>query len=336
MILAPVAVGNQRLNDKILAEDKKHCRKIGPCGMGEKAVYLNSFFLDRRYYAVWSDVRRVFKRIAMSRGGFSGKGIFGSIPYLVVQLSSGRELSCNFKYEDEVDEFLRAVQSAHPEIPIHSQEAEHRLAAARAREEARYVKQLSDTARASLTTLREARSYLEACPEIGEDLSRTARNKRSVDGVKTSNLLMAWGILLVSVLLTVIGVASLIAGKSSWPLYFVLFGFAGIFFISGAGIIPTGRRSRKAVQADWDKAVAKAEAYIAEVPSFPVPPQYAHPAVLDRMIRVIREGKAETVDKAFMLMKEELKGLDHTKTVSQEEYDEIVLVKPMFRVMNYQ
>ena len=82
--------------------------------------------------------------------------------------------------------------------------------------------------------------------------------------------------------------------------------------------------------------VAKAEAYIAEVPSFPVPPQYAHPAVLDRMIRVIREGKAETVDKAFMLMKEELKGLDHTKTVSQEEYDEIVLVKPMFRVMNYQ
>ena len=35
-------------------------------------------------------------------------------------------------------------------------------------------------------------------------------------------------------------------------------------------------------------------------------------------------------------MKEELKGLDHTKTVTQEEYDEIVAVKPMFRVMDYQ
>lgn len=59
--------------------------------MGEKALYLNSFFIDRRYYVALSSVRRVFKRVAMSKGGFSGKGVFGSIPYLVVEYDDGQD-----------------------------------------------------------------------------------------------------------------------------------------------------------------------------------------------------------------------------------------------------
>lgn len=54
--------------------DKKSCKRYGPCGVGEQALYLNSFFIDRRYYVALESVRRVFKRVAMSKGGFTGKG----------------------------------------------------------------------------------------------------------------------------------------------------------------------------------------------------------------------------------------------------------------------
>ena len=76
MMFKPYPLGSGRIDDAALAEDKKSCRKIGPCGMGEKALYLNSFFIDRRYYVPFSAVTRVYKRVAMSRGGFTGKGIF--------------------------------------------------------------------------------------------------------------------------------------------------------------------------------------------------------------------------------------------------------------------
>lgn len=54
-------------------------KKIGPCGIGKKAVYLSSFYFDRRYYIPIGSVKRIFKRIAMSKGGFTGKGAFGAL-----------------------------------------------------------------------------------------------------------------------------------------------------------------------------------------------------------------------------------------------------------------
>ena len=46
--------------------------------------YLNSFYIDRRYYLPYGSITRVFKRVAMSSGGFSGKGVFASMAYLAV------------------------------------------------------------------------------------------------------------------------------------------------------------------------------------------------------------------------------------------------------------
>lgn len=43
MIFAPSPVGNGRLTRVELEKDKRECKKIGPCGVGEKALYLNSF-----------------------------------------------------------------------------------------------------------------------------------------------------------------------------------------------------------------------------------------------------------------------------------------------------
>ena len=73
MIFKPTALGNHKLDDEILAEDKKKCLKVGPCGLGKKAMYLNSFYFSRRYYVPYIDIQRCFKRVAMSKGGFTGK-----------------------------------------------------------------------------------------------------------------------------------------------------------------------------------------------------------------------------------------------------------------------
>lgn len=43
MIFKPYPLSTARLDPRELETDKKNCRKIGPCGLGKKALYLNSF-----------------------------------------------------------------------------------------------------------------------------------------------------------------------------------------------------------------------------------------------------------------------------------------------------
>ena len=106
MIFKPAQLGLARLDAHELEEDKKACRKIGPCGVGKKALYLNSFYIDRRYYLPYGSITRVFKRVAMSSGGFTGKGMFASMAYLVVEYDGGKQKQCNFKDERDVDTLL--------------------------------------------------------------------------------------------------------------------------------------------------------------------------------------------------------------------------------------
>ena len=131
MIFAPARLGSVTLDNETLAADKKGCRRFGPCGVGEKALYLNSFFIDRHYYVALSSVRRVFKRVAMSKGGFTGKGAFGSIPYLVVEYDGG-EKQCNFKHEEDVDNLLACLSKLCPDLPLQSRKVEQHMAQQRA------------------------------------------------------------------------------------------------------------------------------------------------------------------------------------------------------------
>ena len=82
MLFKPAQLGLARLDSAELEADRKACKKIGPCGVGKKALYLNSFYIDRRYYLPYTSITRVFKRVAMSAGGFTGKGMFASMAYL--------------------------------------------------------------------------------------------------------------------------------------------------------------------------------------------------------------------------------------------------------------
>ena len=161
MLWKPKKLGAKELTEQELAADKKSCRKIGPCGIGKKALYLNSFYIDRCYYVPVESVSRVFKRVAMSKGGFSGKGLFATIPYLVVVYDNGQEKQCNFKYEDQVDLFLARIQQEFPEIKTVSEAAEKRLEEAeRAREQKPEVP-LCGMALKEVERLECAKEYLE-------------------------------------------------------------------------------------------------------------------------------------------------------------------------------
>ena len=118
MLFHPAQLGLAHLDKATLEADKKACKKIGPCGVGKKALYLNSFYIDRRYYLPYGSISRVFKRVAMSQGGFSGKGMFASMAYLVVEYDGGKQKQCNFKDERDVDTLLDLMRQAQVTIPL--------------------------------------------------------------------------------------------------------------------------------------------------------------------------------------------------------------------------
>ena len=49
MIFKHAKLGMAKLDNQELVEDRKSCKKIGPCGVGKKALYLNSFYIGLLY-----------------------------------------------------------------------------------------------------------------------------------------------------------------------------------------------------------------------------------------------------------------------------------------------
>jgi hypothetical protein len=332
----PMLIGVNELSPDALDEDLRTMRKIGRCGVGDKALYLNSFYISRRYYVKYEDISRVFKQVAMSRGGFSGKGVFGTMPYFVVQLKNGETKRCNFKYENQVDDLLEVIAREHPEIPTRSAKAEQRLREAIEAEEAKYLKELPPEAQDTVDYLTECRDYLQKRRDLSDRLSNAAKEKRIVDSIPPSFKFGAYGLAAVAVALIIFGIYAVAAHKNS-GLYYLLFGFAAIMMIGATQIIPTHTRNKASMQAEWDAAVQALDDYIKEgADDFPVPARYAHPIVIDRMIRVVREGRATDEKQAFDVMVDDLKKLNSSVTVSQKEYDEVITVKPLFMVSNYE
>ena len=54
------------------------------------------------------------------------------------------------------------------------------------------------------------------------------------------------------------------------------------------------------------------------------------------MVRILREGRAQSIAEALEVLKADLKALNADVQVEQEEYDEVVVIKPLFLVSNYQ
>ena len=302
MIFKPAQLGLARLDAHELEEDKKACRKIGPCGVGKKALYLNSFYIDRRYYLPYGSITRVFKRVAMSSGGFTGKGMFASMAYLVV--AAGEQV-------------------------LEKKEAE---------KAARKLPELSKDAQHSLTVLKKAKEYLEAKPEIAEELSAAERRKRAQLKSKPVYKYVALIISLFGVVAAAYGIHSLLTHSGNYGIYFALFGFAAIFLFSSYNMMPTARNNNSAIMKRAEKAEAAMADYLKPYPhgTFPVPSQYAHPVVLKQMMDAVEEGRAVTVPEALEAVKNRLREVNADVQVEQEEYDEIVQIKAMFLNHDYQ
>ena len=335
MIFKPRQLSREGLAPEELAADKRGCKKFGPCGVGRRALYLNSFYIDRCYYVSLSSVQRAFKRVAMSRGGFTGKGLFASIPYLVVEYDSGQTKQCNFRREEDVDALLSCLGARCPDIRLHSVQAEFRLAEKARREEARYLKELTPRAQAAREELERAKETLNRRPELAERLSRAARAKRSSDQSKPAYRWVALTIVLAGAAALAYGIWNAVRGDTT-GLYFALFGLAAMFFFSGAQVLPTVRNNRRTIAREWEEAREAMRDFIGDRGDFPVPYWYAHPVVLQRMIRAVREGRAQSTASALDVVKADLKALNATVQVEQEEYDEVVQIKPLFLLCGYQ
>ena len=338
MIFRPAQLGMAKLDRLELEQDKKACRKIGPCGVGKKALYLNSFYIDRRYYLPYGSISRVFKRVAMSSGGFTGKGMFASMAYLVVEYDGGKQKQCNFKDERDVDKLLEVLAKEQPQIPLLSEAGEQALQKKEAEKAARKLPELTDEAKHSVTVLRKAKEYLEEKPELAEELSAAERRKRAQLQSKPVYRYVALAIFAFGIVSAAYGLYAVTNHVGNYGIYFALFGFAAIFLFSSYNMLPTARNNNNAIMKRADKAEAAMAEYVKHYPNgaFPVPSCYAHPIVLKQMTDAIEEGRAVTVPEALDAVEKRLQALNADVQVDQEEYDEVVVIKAMFLNHDYQ
>lgn len=338
MIFRPAQLGMAKLDRLELEQDKKACRKIGPCGVGKKALYLNSFYIDRRYYLPYGSISRVFKRVAMSSGGFTGKGMFASMAYLVVEYDGGKQKQCNFKDERDVDKLLEVLAKEQPQIPLLSEAGEQALQKKEAEKAARKLPELTDEAKHSVTVLRKAKEYLEEKPELAEELSAAERRKRAQLQSKPVYRYVALAIFVFGIVSAAYGLYAVTNHVGNYGIYFALFGFAAIFLFSSYNMLPTARNNNNAIMKRADKAEAAMAEYVKHYPNgaFPVPSCYAHPIVLKQMTDAIEEGRAVTVPEALDAVEKRLQALNADVRVEQEEYDEVVVIKAMFLNHDYQ
>ena len=338
MIFRPAQLGMAKLDRLELEQDKKACRKIGPCGVGKKALYLNSFYIDRRYYLPYGSISRVFKRVAMSSGGFTGKGMFASMAYLVVEYDGGKQKQCNFKDERDVDKLLEVLAKEQPQIPLLSEAGEQALQKKEAEKAARKLPELTDEAKHSVTVLRKAKEYLEEKPELAEELSAAERRKRAQLQSTPVYRYVALAIFVFGIVSAAYGLYAVTNHVGNYGIYFALFGFAAIFLFSSYNMLPTARNNNNAIMKRADKAEAAMAEYVKHYPNgaFPVPSCYAHPIVLKQMTDAIEEGRAVTVPEALDAVEARLKSLNADVQVEQEEYDEVVVIKAMFLNHDYQ
>ena len=338
MLFHPAQLGLAHLDKATLEADKKACKKIGPCGVGKKALYLNSFYIDRRYYLPYGSISRVFKRVAMSQGGFSGKGMFASMAYLVVEYDGGKQKQCNFKDERDVDALLEVLAKEQPNIPRLSAAGEAEIARQKAEKAARRLPQLSKEAEQSVGQLKRASDYLAKKPELAKELSAAERRKRAQLQSKPVYRYVALAIFIMGIVSAAYGLYAVTTHTGGYGIYFALFGFAAIFLFSSYNMLPTAHNNHSAIMKRAEKAEAAMAEYVKHYPNgaFPVPSHYAHPIVLKQMADAIEEGRAVTVPEALEAVKARLKSLNADVQVEQEEYDEVVVIKALFLNHDYQ
>ena len=116
MLFPPKPLSSVTFTPEEIKVDKASWLKFGTCALGKRALYVGSYFLSNRYYIPLTRVKRVFKRLAVTKGFYEGK-VFGTLSYLVVLYDDGKEKTCRFEREEELDQMLNAIRK-HTGIPV--------------------------------------------------------------------------------------------------------------------------------------------------------------------------------------------------------------------------
>ena len=248
MIFKPRPLSRTMLDDASLVRDKQHCRRIGPCGVGRRALYLNSYFIDRHYYVPFSAITRAFKFIEEGTGGV--RGVLAGRACLLVEYDGGMQQVCCFKYEDQIDELLRVLHKMHPEIPCVSEEEEAELEVEyeRRRAEERRRPPLSMRAEREIEELENAIAYLERKPELYKRLSRAAKRRRNYQSRSAGYRWAAAAIMVLGAAALIYGVVSLVCRGFSGGYLLLCLLAAGILF-GGWRLLPTARNNNAARRA---------------------------------------------------------------------------------------
>ena len=175
-------LGNVSIPDEELIKDRKNVRRSDLCGIGKGGCILAVSILTEGITTQISSVKRIFKRIAISKGWIYRKMVFGTLSYLVVVYEDGKKKQCNFKHEEDVDRFLAYIErisgySGNTVLRLREKLPEKEKMAGRKAKRKKCIgrnKKMSREAGAGRTVSEKAIGYLYM------DLSQSAKKKRTL------------------------------------------------------------------------------------------------------------------------------------------------------------
>ena len=330
----PKALGSAVLPEEEVRADRKKAKRYDLWAVGEKALYVGTNWTPRKYYIPYSSIRRVFKRVAVSPG--SGKAFLTPILYLVVQYDDGKEHQSTFKYLQDADNLLNQLEKEHPEISLLSPEGEAKKKERQEQERRAAANELSVTAQKAKHRLETAQRTLEKQPALTRALAQSARMKRTLDLIDPKMQAIAIAVAAAGLIAIAAGLILIpLHGNTNVVILMILAGFAAVFMMINSRVLPTRRRNKKALQRDYDKAVSNLQDYIGKQEDFPLPARYSHPFVAKRMIRILQTQRADNMEGALTVLKEDLRAADCSVALSGDDYTEVVTIKPLFTVADY-
>lgn len=117
MFFPPKSLTSRALGTAELEADKETVNRYEECGLGKRALYVGRFGLRCRRYIPIGQVKRVYKRLAVSKGFYEEGKMYGTISYLVIMYEGNQEKVVRFTREENLDAMLSDIRE-HTGIPV--------------------------------------------------------------------------------------------------------------------------------------------------------------------------------------------------------------------------
>ena len=116
MYIPSKALSEKTLPPEVLRPDKMFCTHYEDFGLGDEALYLGMYGLNRIGYIPLRAITRVYKRLGVTKGFFENGKIYGTMCFLVV-CWDGKEKAFRFTHEENLDVLLQAFRDK-TNIPV--------------------------------------------------------------------------------------------------------------------------------------------------------------------------------------------------------------------------